>query len=78
MKTSHIIRTAAIALSLLFSGNAIAGGVTVAKEGESKLKMEALFFLNTTANKTETQAGTQTKSTGLAVDRAYLTLKYSF
>ncbi|HKI61795.1 MAG TPA: hypothetical protein VKA31_05830 [Mariprofundaceae bacterium] len=52
--------------------------MTVAENGDSKLKVESLFYLNTTAHKADTNGVTQTKDTGLAVDRAYLTLKYSF
>jgi len=81
MKPSRMIRIAAIALSMFISGNAVAGGVTVAEEGTSKLKLEALLFLNSYAQQadTTTAAGTvSTKTQGLAVDRAYFTAKYYF
>jgi len=76
MKT--ILKTIAVAAMFAFTAPAFAGGVTVAEDGDSKLKVESLFFLNTTMNKTTNQAGTQAKSAGLAVDRAYLTFKYNF
>ncbi|MFC1626531.1 hypothetical protein ACFL19_02370, partial [Pseudomonadota bacterium] len=73
-----IIATAAM---LAFATPAFAGGVVVAEDGPSKLKLEALLFLNTYAQKadTTTAAGTvSTKTQGLAVDRAYFTAKYFF
>jgi len=76
-----IFKTIATAAMLAFATPAFAGGVTVAEEGESKLKLEALLFLNTYAQQadTTTAAGTvSTKTTGLAVDRAYFTAKYFF
>lgn len=73
-----ILKTIAAVAMLAFATPAFAGGVTVADDGTSKTKLEALFFLNTT-NETTDVAGVKTKdSTGLAVDRAYLTLKHSF
>jgi len=75
------LKTIAAVAMFAFAAPAFAGGVTVANDGVSKLKVETLFYLNTTSNKTDTTtaAGTATtKKTGLAVDRAYLTLKYSF
>lgn len=48
---------------------------------DGKLKLEALLYLNTKfKNDKTTTAGVQkeTKTTGLNVDRAYLTVKYSF
>ncbi|NWF36864.1 hypothetical protein F3F93_08950 [Mariprofundus sp. KV] len=70
------IATAAI---MTVATPAFAGGVTVAEEGDSKLKIEALLFLNTYNQKAETitAAGNAvTNTTGLAVDRAYFTAKY--
>lgn len=58
-----------------------AGGVTVAEEGDSKLKLEALMYLNTYSQKADTTtaaATTSSKTVGLAVDRAYFTAKYFF
>lgn len=74
----NLIRAAGLVLAAAVATPAMAGGITVAKDGDKKLKFEALMFLNTTMNKTTTQAGTQAKSTGLAVDRAYFTAKYYF
>ncbi|HCS13024.1 MAG: hypothetical protein COS82_05520 [Zetaproteobacteria bacterium CG06_land_8_20_14_3_00_59_53] len=53
----------------------------VTKNNDGKLKMEALFYLNTTSVKadTTTAAGTvSTKTFGQNVDRAYFTAKYNF
>jgi len=53
----------------------------VSKTADGKLKLEALFYLNTTSRKadTTTAAGTtSTETVGLAVDRAYFTAKYNF
>lgn len=74
MKTSHIIRTAAIALTMFISGNAFAGGVAVDDAG--KLTLGAKFFLNATQDKSTVDGTTTDRSTGLALDRAYLVVKY--
>jgi len=69
------------AATVLTASTAYAGGVTVAEEGESKLKLEALMYLNTYSEKAETITGATnatTKTVGLAVDRAYFTAKYFF
>ena len=53
----------------------------IKKNNDGQLKLEALFYLNTYSQKadTTTAAGTtSTKTSGLAVDRAYFTAKYSF
>jgi len=53
----------------------------ISKNKDGQLKFEALFFLNNYYRnaKTSTAAtATSTKTIGLAVDRAYLTAKYSF
>ncbi|HKI60360.1 MAG TPA: hypothetical protein VKA23_04940, partial [Mariprofundaceae bacterium] len=72
-----ILKTIAVAAMFAFATPAFAGGVTVADDGTSKTKLEALFFLNTTQDTTKVN-GVKTKdSMGLAVDRAYLTLKHS-
>jgi len=78
MKTSHMIRTAVIAISLLLSGNAVAGGIAVDNDNTGKLTISSKFFLNATQRKTTDSIDpTQdTKSSGLAVDRAYLTVQY--
>ena len=73
------IKTIATAAALAVATPAFAGGVTVAEEGESKLKLEALLFLNAYNQKAETitaAGNVPTNTTGLAVDRAYFTAKY--
>ena len=73
------IKSIAAAAIMTVATPAFAGGVTVAEEGDSKLKIEALLFLNTYNQKAETitAAGNAvTNTTGLAVDRAYFTAKY--
>jgi len=76
MKT-NLKMIAAVAM-LAFSAPAFAGGITVAEKGESKLKLESVFYLNTKFTKKENQGGTTDETWGLAVDRAYLTAKYYF
>ncbi|HXH72184.1 MAG TPA: hypothetical protein VNI58_05150 [Mariprofundaceae bacterium] len=76
-----LIKSAAAIAMLAFTAPAFAGGVTVAENGDSKLKMEGLLFLNTYSDKADiTTAGgtTSTKTVGLNVERAYVTLKYIF
>lgn len=76
-----MIKSAVAAIMLAIATPAVAGGITVATDGDSKLKLESLFYLNTywqTAD-TTTAAGTvSTKTAGMAVDRAYFTAKYYF
>ena len=55
----------------------------VANTEDGKLKLEAVFYLNTTHNNTTVKTASpvtslKTKTTGLNVDRAYFTAKYSF
>ncbi len=76
-----VLRTIATAVALILTTPAIAGGVTVYEEGESKLKLEALFYLNSysqTDDRITSGVSSKTKTTGLAVDRAYFTAKYYF
>lgn len=73
-----ILKTIATVAMFALATPAFAGGVTVAKDGDSKTKLEALFFLNTTMNTTKVNGVKTAESTGLAVDRAYFTLKHSF
>jgi len=52
----------------------------IKKNNEGKLKLEALFYLNNYYQNAKTSTATtatSTKTTGLAVDRAYFTAKYS-
>ena len=79
MKTST--KTIAALGMLAFSSPVFAGGVTVAEKGDSKLKLEALLYLNTYSQTADTITAASTLSTktyGLAVDRAYFTAKYYF
>ena len=73
-----ILKTVAAVAMLAFATPAFAGGVTVADDGTSKTKLEALFFLNTTMDSTKVNGVKTAESTGLSVDRAYFTLKHSF
>jgi len=53
----------------------------ISKDNDGKLKFEAMFYLNNyyqNAKTTTATTATSTKTTGLAVDRAYFTAKYSF
>lgn len=71
----------AMAVSALLATPAFAGGVTVYEDGDSKLKLEALFYLNTyqqTDDRTTAGVSSKTKTAGLNVDRAYFTAKYYF
>ncbi|NWF38045.1 hypothetical protein F3F96_02675 [Mariprofundus sp. NF] len=77
MKTT--MKSIATAAIMAVATPAFAGGVTVAEEGDSKLKLEALLFLNTYSQKAQTITAattTTTKTVGMAVDRAYFTAKY--
>jgi len=72
---------AAAAALTAFAAPAFAGGVSVYDDGESKLKLEALFYLNTyaqTDDRITAGNSVKTKTAGLAVDRAYFTAKYYF
>ncbi|MDX8389466.1 MAG: hypothetical protein R8M38_03155 [Mariprofundaceae bacterium] len=78
MMKKTVISAACLVLMTAFSASAFAGGVTVAKDGDSKLKIEGKFFLNATARSTEENGETTKESIGLGVDRAYLGVKYYF
>jgi len=73
-----MIRSIAALAMLAFSAPAFAGGVTVAQDGDSKLKIGAKFYINGTYSKQDTQAGTQKKDIGAALDRAYFSVNYTF
>lgn len=75
MKTPQMISATAIAMSLFISGNAIASGIEI-DNNNSKLTISSKFFLNATQDKTTVNGATTDKSTGLALDRASLTVKY--
>jgi len=72
----NTIKSIIVCIALVCTTPAIAGGLVVAEKGDSKLKVSSKFFLNATQNKTSDNTGTTAKSTGLAVDRAYLSLQY--
>jgi len=77
-----MMKSIAVLAMMAFSTAAYAGGVSVYDDGDSKLKLESLFFLNTTFNNSEQSVAgvtsTTDQSVGLSVDRAYLTAKYYF
>jgi hypothetical protein len=78
MKIKTLIRTAALLATAAIATPAFAGGVTVAEDGASKLKIGGKFFLNATDYKVTKNGVTDTKTRGVAVDRAYFTAKYYF
>ncbi len=78
MKMKTLIRTAALLATAAVATPAFAGGVTVAEDGASKLKIGGKFFLNATDYKVTKNGVTDTKTRGVAVDRAYFTAKYYF
>ncbi len=75
------LKTIAMAAMFAFAAPAFAGGIVVAEKDESKLKLEALFYLNTyqkTDDRSTAGVSSKTKTNGLHVDRAYFTAKYYF
>ncbi|GAV19492.1 hypothetical protein MMIC_P0426 [Mariprofundus micogutta] len=75
------IRTIAALATMAFATPAIAGGVSVYDDGESKLKIEALIYANSfyqTDDRVTTGTSVKTKTTGTHIDRAYFTAKYYF
>jgi hypothetical protein len=80
--TLKVIMKSIAALAMLaFATPAFAGGVSVFDNGESKLKIEALFYLNTfknTDDRITSGVSSKSETTGLNVDRAYFTAKYYF
>lgn len=75
------IKAIAALTALAFAMPAFAGGVTVYEKDDSKLKLEALFFLNSyqqTDDRVTAGVSSKTKTTGLWVDRAYFTAKYYY
>ncbi len=75
MKTT--IKSIAAFAMLAFATPALAGGVTVAHDGDSKLKLGGKVFSDITSFKKDT-AGVVTKTLGARIERAYLTAKYTF
>ncbi len=73
-----ILKTIAAVAMFAFTAPAFAGGVTVANDGESKLKIGAKFYVNGTVTKSDDQTGTTGKTAGFALDRAYFSVGYDF
>lgn len=74
-----IIRSISALAMLAFSAPAMAGGVNVYDDGDSKLKLGGKVFSDITSFKQTNSTGATTKETlGARVERAYLTAKYSF
>jgi len=73
------IKTIAALAVLAYSAPAIAGGVSVYDNGDSKLKLGGKIFSDVTSYKATNGAGAVTKRTKSArISRAYLTTKYYF
>jgi len=70
------IKTIATAAMLAFATPAMAGGVTVAEEGDSKLKIGMKSYINLTSSEVETNGVTTARNKGFAVDRFYVWLNY--
>jgi hypothetical protein len=69
------LAVAAIAM-LACSAPVVAGGVTVAEQGDNKMKIGMKAFINLTNSKVETNGATTDRSKGFAVDRFYLWVSY--
>jgi len=78
MKLKATIKTIAALAMLAFSAPAIAGGVNVYDDGDSKLKLGAKVFLDGTQKETLTNGATTARTKGFNLGRAYLTAKYYF
>jgi hypothetical protein len=78
--TKNMTIAAAVASTLAFAAPAFAAGVALTGNGDSKLKVEGLFYLNTFAESKDstTLPTTKTKTFGLNTQRAYITIKYIF
>ena len=74
MKTTA--KTLATAAILAFATPAIAGGVTVAENGDSKMKIGMKSYINATSSKTTINGVKSAQDTGFAVDRFYLWTSY--
>jgi len=77
MKIKHIAQAATLAMIAAAATPAFAG-VTVAEKGDSKLKIGAKLFLNTTDFRSEVNGVSNKHTRGLAVDRAYFEARYYF
>jgi len=78
MKLKATIKTIAALAMLAFSAPAIAGGVNVYDDGDSKLKLGAKVFLDGTQKETLVDGITTKRTKGFNLGRAYLTAKYYF
>lgn len=78
MKMKTFIRTAALLATAAVATPAFAGGVTIAKDGDSKLKLEAKVFLNTTDYRKSVNGVQTDRTRSASLDRAYLGIKYYF
>lgn len=73
MKKHLIVGIVAI---LATAAPAYAGGVIVAKDGDSKMKIGMKSFINVTSSEVETNGVTTARNKGFAVDRFYLWVSY--
>lgn len=72
------IKTIAALAMLAFSAPAIAGGVNVYDDGDSKLKLGGKVFVDATQKETIKNGVTSARTKGFNLGRAYLTAKYYF
>ena len=73
-----MIKSIAAFTMLAFSAPAFAGGVVVAQDGASKLKLETDVFTKLTRFDRTSNGADVSKTQSLNVDRAYFTIKYDF
>ena len=78
MKWRNIAGATALAVAMGMADQATAGGITIAENGDSKLKVEGLVFTDLTRATTKTDGVRTARSSGVNVGRTYLTTKYSF
>jgi hypothetical protein len=78
-KFTNIKMAAAVASTMAFAAPAFAAGVALTGNGDSKLNVEGLFYLNTYQESSDPgNGGAKTDTLGLHTDRAYITVKYTF
>ncbi|MDX8403224.1 MAG: hypothetical protein R8K54_02310 [Mariprofundaceae bacterium] len=79
MKLKNLIRITGTVLAVAIASSAYAGGVTVAKDGDSKLKLGGKIFADVTNFVEEDATGATVKeTTGARIERGYFTAKYYF
>ncbi|MDX8413431.1 MAG: hypothetical protein R8J85_05030 [Mariprofundales bacterium] len=78
MKLRAIAGAAALVFTMGLATQATAGGITIAENGDSKLKVEGLVFTDLTQAITKQDGVKTARSSGVSVSRTYLTTKYSF